>query len=387
MSSKKYVFTGGGTAGHITPILAVAEKLQAMQPDALFVYIGAKNDPNKELVTSHHIKWEVREILAGKFRRYHGRSALKSILDIKTCLLNIRDIFRVGIGFWQAFFIMWSLKADALFMKGGYVGVPICVAAWLLGMPYVTHDSDAIPGLANKLVSRGARYNAVGTVHGAYPYKDYKTVVTGLPLASLYEERIAVEQGSYKEKLGISGSDQLVVCIMGTQGSRAIDTILEKHIPKLLEELPRLHVLHVFGRLNEESYEQRYVELKESARKRLHIESFVKNAPDWIAAADVFVGRAGATSLAEVGMIGRACVIIPAEHLTGGHQIKNAIYLEKQGAVILVKEKNADDELGEVLKGLLQNKEVRFVLETEIRKHTIANGSVKLAQLLAEVAV
>jgi UDP-N-acetylglucosamine--N-acetylmuramyl-(pentapeptide) pyrophosphoryl-undecaprenol N-acetylglucosamine transferase len=380
--SHTYVFTGGGTAGHVTPIVSVAEELAVLNPRAQFVYIGAVQDPNNAIIRNHSLPWEVHEIPAGKFRRYHGQSLFARLVDIKTWAANARDMIRVFKGFLAAYKILSSKKVESIFMKGGYVGVPVCMAARLLKIPYVTHDSDAIAGLANRLVGSGAVVNAVGTDDGKYPYRADKVLYTGIPISREFIKRRGVPRDTSKELLGIPPRSLLIVCILGTQGAKTIDDALEKILPSILAVHKNTHALHVFGRLNEESLSTRYRSVGTGIRSRIHTSTFITNAPDWIAAADIVVGRAGATSLLEIAAIGRAMVIVPAEHLTGGHQIKNAKKLEATNAAVVIKEKELEAQLESVLSSLIADEVARDILAYESSQIYRYDAATKLAEIM-----
>ena len=164
----KIVVTGGGSGGHITPILAVADEIKKAHPDSKIIYIGQKGDTFADIVAENMLIDEVRSVSAGKFRRYNGEG-LKQLLDFKTIWLNVRDAFRVIKGFWECNKLLSTIKPDVVFCKGGFVGVPVGLAAARLKIPYLTHDSDAIPGLANRIISRWAAKHAVALDPELYP--------------------------------------------------------------------------------------------------------------------------------------------------------------------------------------------------------------------------
>ena len=138
--------SGGGSGGHITPILAVAHELKLLQPDCRVVYVGERGGKFQSLTEGQSDIDEVHSIFAGKFRRYHGESWLKRIIDVYTNLKNLRDALYVGLGYLQSFRLLGKVKPDVVFLKGGYVGLPIGLASATRHIAFVTHDSDALPG-------------------------------------------------------------------------------------------------------------------------------------------------------------------------------------------------------------------------------------------------
>jgi UDP-N-acetylglucosamine--N-acetylmuramyl-(pentapeptide) pyrophosphoryl-undecaprenol N-acetylglucosamine transferase len=360
---KKLILTGGGTAGHITPLLAVAEELKKRNQDMKLVYIGHKDDSNLRLINESGLITKSYLIFAGKYRRYPTHSLLQKVFNLKRHFLNVRDIIFTTLGILQSFIIMIKLKPDAVFMKGGYVGVPVGLAAGLLRKKLVTHDSDVVPGLANRVVSPLATFHAVAS-NTEYPYKKSKTVVTGIPVRNEYYE-YASENGKQRarKELGFNKDDLILFVGGSTQGARTIDDIAERAIIKLLEKYNNLTVIHVFGRLNEMTIRDRYKSLNPNLQPRLQLHGFLHDNYKYMSASDILVGRAGATFIAEASVLSSTCVIIPAPHLSGGHQVENARVLAKNKAVVVIEEDNLNDSTFMLaIEKLLNSKEDRVNL-------------------------
>ena len=374
--------TGGGTAGHITPLLAVAKELINLSGgDVELYFIGQKGDKNTELIEASGLPITRYFISAGKFRRYHNENLFHKLFDVKTNFYNLRDVFRVIRGYFSAKRILKDINADVLFAKGGFVVVPVGRAASRLKIPYITHDSDAIPGLANRLIASGAVKHAVAH-KGVTAYPADKSFISGIPLSSEYTKRSRVDQREYKKILGIPEDALLIFVYAGTQGARVIDEALESVAPSLLEKYKNLHIAHVFGRLNEQAMASQYSGVGESGAVRIHKMAFVDNAFDYIAAADLIIGRAGATSTAEFAAVGRACIIVPADQLTGGHQLKNAEVFEKEGAIVVVRESELPTKLRPACEELLDSAEKRHLLEETIHAFAMPDSAQLLASLI-----
>lgn len=379
--------TGGGTAGHITPLLAVAGELVSQANGELDIYfIGQKGDKNTTLVEQDDTEISIHLIRAGKFRRYHNERFLRRFLDIKTNLLNVRDALFVLIGFFQALSILGRIRPKAMFAKGGFVVVPVGWACRILKIPYITHDSDTMPGLANRIIARGAIKNAVA-YSGTNNYSQHKTIVTGIPLSNEYEERRGKAQDPYKKLLNIPQDSVVLLVFAGTQGARVIDEALDRLIPDLLVKYPKLYVVHVFGRLNEGTLKSQYATVSLDQNSRIKKLAFIDNAYDYIAAADIIIGRAGATSIAEFATVGRATIIIPADHLSAGHQLKNAEYLDVADAACIVRESKIDSSLAGVLNELIHDKSKRNLLASNISKLATPKASSVIAKELLAVAL
>jgi UDP-N-acetylglucosamine--N-acetylmuramyl-(pentapeptide) pyrophosphoryl-undecaprenol N-acetylglucosamine transferase len=364
--------------------LAVARKLVETDPEIRIEFIGQRGDKSADVVEDSGLTSAHYRIIAGKFRRFHSLTLWQNITNFRVNLLNARDAMYVVCGFFQSLYILIKHRPDVIFFKGGFVVVPVGTAARLLRIPYITHDSDAIPGLANRLIAPGAKRNAVVNQDvTAYPIR--KTIVTGIPLIDEYDQRAGSAQATYKKKLGLPLTSLVLFVYTGTQGARAIDDELENIIPELLKSFPNLHVNYVFGRLNEDSMRSRYQTLSKDLSSRLHRFTFISNAFDHIAAADLIIGRAGATTLAEFSTIGRACIIIPAEQLTGGQQLHNVKpYIDHDAAVVL-RSHDMKTALMPAMDELLRSQKRRDQLAERIRLITPANAAQKIADELIDI--
>ena len=365
--------------------MAVASDLRTLQTDNLeLIFVGQKNDKNAGVITAGDSQITSYLVHAGKFRRFHSLSLIRQLFNVWPNLLNIRDGFLIVLGFFESFFLLLRLRPDVIFFKGGFVVVPIGYAARLLRIPYITHDSDALPGLANRLIAKGARYNAVAHAGVTY-YPKAKTVVTGIPLSHEYAERQNQGQARYKELLDIPAGSTMLFIYTGTQGARIVDDALTSVVPRLLERYSHLYIVQVFGRLNEQRMDKRYGGLSKDMARRVRKLSFIDNAYDYIAAADIIIGRAGATSMAEFATVGRACIIVPAEQLTGGHQLMNAQLLAKEHAIVIARELHLADSLRSSVEHLIADKQARHRLAKTIQTFATTDASKRIAELIVSI--
>ena len=320
------VLTGAGSGGHITPLLAVAAELKRRQPELKIVYIGQRGDKLGDIpARDPHID-AVYTVRAGKFRRYHGEG-WRQLLDIPTLLKNIRDAFYVLIGIVQSWRLLGRLQPTVIFIKGGFVGVPVGLAAASRHLPYLTHDSDAIPGLANRIIARWAVRHAVALPVNIYPYPASKTVTTGIPLRADFVLVTEARQKAYRAKLRVSEHAKLLFVIGGGLGSQEVNQAVAEAMPHLLREIKDLHVIHVVGRKNLPDMQADYAaHLSAAEQGRVIVSGYVDDVYLYSGAADLIVTRAGATNLAEFAVQGKACIVVPSAFLAGGHQLKNARY-------------------------------------------------------------
>lgn len=385
----KIVVTGGGSGGHITPLLAVSLEIKRIDPKAKIIYIGQEGDKFASIPGVHDSIDESYGIRAGKFRRYHGEG-WKQLLDVLTILKNIRDFFYVLIGLAQSYALLKKINPDVVFIKGGFVGVPIGLAAAKLHIPYITHDSDSVPGLANKIVARWAKLHAVAMAKEIYPYPQARTVTTGIPVQTNFGPVNNNLKAKYRENKKIPKSAKMLFIIGGGLGSQAINSAVIEVIPHLLDEFKDLWVVHGVGHANEHQMQQLYSDrLNERQQERVEAISFISDLYAYSGAADLIITRAGATNLAEFAAQGRACIVIPSPYLASGHQTKNADYLEKQGAIVSLGEQQLLEDpnrLAQLTSKLLKDDRAREELGKKIAKFAKPNAARELAELIVGIA-
>lgn len=383
------ILTGAGSGGHITPVLAVAHELKRQHPKARLVYVGQKGDSLGDIPAQSPDIDEVMTVRAGKWRRYHGEG-LKQLLDIKTMLLNARDLFYTLAGLWQSRRLLKAVSPNVVFIKGGFVGVPVGLASALAGIPYITHDSDAMPGLANRIISRWASKHAVALPEDVYHYPAAKTITTGIPLQAGFEPVTAQLKSRYRREIGIPQKAKFIFVIGGGLGSQRVNHAVAEALPHLLAEFPDLYVAHSAGRQNLAEMEVLYDErLTKTEQGRLSVHGYIDDVYRYSGAADLVITRAGATNLAEFALQGRACIVIPSPFLAGGHQLKNADYLASQMAATVLDEAQLLQDplrLARLASGLLKNPAKLDKLESNLAKFAKPEASTDLARLILESA-
>jgi UDP-N-acetylglucosamine--N-acetylmuramyl-(pentapeptide) pyrophosphoryl-undecaprenol N-acetylglucosamine transferase len=386
----KIVLTGGGTsAGHITPSLAVAHELKQLDPSVETIYIAQAGDSLADIPKQHASIDQVYAVRAGKFRRYHG-AGISQLFDIPTVVKNIRDLWFIGVGIIQSYFLLKKLKPDCIFMKGGYVGAPVGLAAAWLHIPYITHDSDALPGLANRMVARWAQLHAVALPKETYPYPQDKTVTVGVPVLADFQPVTEALQQQYKRDIGLERYGKLLFITGGGQGSKRLNDAVVSVIPALLKQFPDLAVVHVAGQSQEQTIVAAYQKVVDVIdRERVIVKGFLTGLYLYSGAADTIVTRAGATTLAEFAVQHKACVIVPNPFLTGGHQLKNAQVLADRHAALCVSEEqlNADTQpLQAAISQILSNADEQRELGEQLAKLAHPGAAKELAMLLLKEA-
>jgi UDP-N-acetylglucosamine--N-acetylmuramyl-(pentapeptide) pyrophosphoryl-undecaprenol N-acetylglucosamine transferase len=376
------LLVGGGSGGHITPVLAVAEALKQQRPDARLVYVIGKGDQLADIPRQHAAIDEVVSVRSGKWRRYHGEG-LKQLLDVKTLLKNIRDAFYVLIGLGQSWRILRKYRPDVIFVKGGFVGMPVGLVAGWLQVPYVTHDSDAVPGLANRLIAKRAAKHAVAMPVEAYNYPEDKTIRVGVPVDKAFAMPSPKQVETWRAELNIPVNAPVICLTGGGNGSELLNNALIKARPQLMGAEPNLITLHVAGRLHENIVKTAYGNVES-----VKVVGFTPELYKYTGIADVVVTRAGATILADLAQQHRACVVIPNPLLTGGHQLKNAKVLEAEQAIKVVEEAQLRAEpttLSDAIIDLLHSPEKRAALAAKLGAQARPNAAADLASLILSV--
>lgn len=380
MSAKRIILTGGGTGGHITPLLAVAHELKKIDPDCYIIYIGERNGKYASMLTGNTEINEVHSIFAGKFRRYHRESWLRRALAVRTNLLNLRDFIYFVLGTIQSMVLIRRLKPDSVLLKGGFVGVPVGLASAFWRKKIITHDSDTMPGLANRLVSRWAKFHATGMPPEYYNYPAKSMRYVGVLVGSDYQAVTPEQQIKFKEELGLSSDNRVVLVTGGSGGSANINKAVRAILPKLFEAYPDLYLIHQVGIGKGGIYEG-------YSHDRLQVYELLKPMYKYTGASDAVITRAGANTMAELGIQGKACVVIPNPLLTGGHQLKNGEFLASKEAALIIDEKNMKQDanvLFEAVCKLLDDDELRRKFGSNLQVLAVPDAAHKLAGLLLD---
>jgi UDP-N-acetylglucosamine--N-acetylmuramyl-(pentapeptide) pyrophosphoryl-undecaprenol N-acetylglucosamine transferase len=379
------VLTGGGSGGHITPILAVAHELKQKAPDCRITYVGQRGDALLDIVHSNPAIDAVETIWAGKLRRYNGEG-WRQLLNIRTQLLNIRDVFRTMRGIVQSYVLLRRLRPDVLFTRGGFVSVPVALAAKLLAISYITHDSDSTPSLANRLIARWAVVHAVALPPELYPYPLDKTVMVGVPVSRHYHKVSATQQQQFRHELGLDDFSQTILITGGGNGARKLNIAVVHNARYLLAAFPDLAILHVAGRALEDETNSYYDELRlGKARSRVQVHGFVTDMYRYSGAADIIVARGGATNLAEFALQAKPVVIVPSAQLVWN--VKNSQALQQRGAVVELNEDQAEqpERLGRLLGGLLADEAQRLNLSVHLSEIARPDAAAGLADIIIRI--
>lgn len=332
----KILAAGGGSGGHVTPVVAVLKELKERYPDAeVRFWCDHKFAPQARRVMGHFddsIRVDV--IASGKLRRYHHLKWWQQLVKVRTIVApNIIDATKVFVGFVQSVAKLLVWRPDVVFTKGGYVCLPIGMAAHVLRIPLVIHDSDAHPGLTNRVLSRWAARIGTGAPLKYYPYPSSISRYVGVPVVADFSPFSAEQRLAARQQVGFGGSQKpLIVVTGGGLGAKRLNVAVARQLDALLV---RANVILISG--EGEYDEMRALTPQDNPHFQLH--AFVsKGMATMLGAADIVVARAGATTILELAALAKPTILVPNGFLTGGHQLKNAAVYAEQGAVSVIDE-------------------------------------------------
>lgn len=323
---KKIVLTGGGTAGHVNPHFALIPHLQKSGWE--IHYIGTHDGIERELIEP---RLPYNPISAGKLRRY---------FDVK----NLSDPFRVLKGIAEAYRVLRRIRPRVVFSKGGFVSVPVTVAAWLLGIPVILHESDLTPGLANKLSLPFASELCL-TFPDSLKYVKGKGTVTGTPIRA---ELLAGQKSEGLRLCGFAEDVPVLLVMGGSQGAGVFNQVIRENLPVLAE---RYQIIHLCGKgnLDQAVKHPRYCQVEYAKEELAHL----------LAAADYALSRAGANAIFELLALAKPHVLVPlSKKASRGDQILNAASFARQGFSLVIQEEELNlQSLLDNLTRLEENKE------------------------------
>ena len=311
---KRIILTGGGTAGHVTPNIALLPSLKELGYDVH--YIGSYNGIEKKLIEQFGIPYH--GISSGKLRRYFS-------------MQNFTDPFRVLKGFGEAKKLIKSLKPDVIFSKGGFVSVPVVIAGKQCHVPTIIHESDMTPGLANKLSIPSASKVCCNFPETLNHLPKEKAVLTGSPIR---QELLTGDRGAALKFCGLSADKPVILIIGGSLGSVVVNNAVRKILPELLKNF---QVIHLCGK---DKVDASLKDLK----GYVQFEYIQDELKDLFALADIVISRAGANAICELLALHKPNLLIPlSANASRGDQILNARSFERQGYSIVLEEEQLND--------------------------------------------
>lgn len=320
----KILFTGGGTGGHVYPIVAIVREIRRIysKKNLEFYYIGPKDEFGLILLSQED--FIVKTIVSGKIRRYFSWQ-------------NITDIlFKIPFGFLQSFFLLLTIKPDLIFSKGGSGSIAVTYSARLLKIPVFLHESDIVPGLSNRITAKWAK-----KIFISFPKTEYfdskKTILVGNPIRKELLEGDAKRAG---EMLNLTLSKPIILISGGSQGAEPINDFVLMALNDILKEF---EIIHICGKQNfKEAEAEAQVVINKNLEKYYHLFGFLdeEKSKQAYKAADFVISRSGASSIFEIAANGKPSILIPLPTAAGDHQAKNAYAYAETGAAEVVEQEN-----------------------------------------------
>lgn len=376
----KILAVGGGSGGHVTPVLAVVNELYRTDPSlkVWFVCDKAFESQSRGIMSRAATNVVVSTISAGKFRRYAHLTKWQHLTNFHIVSRNSIDLAKIALGFVQSIVLLLRVRPDVVFAKGGYVCLPLGLAAKLLGYPLVIHDSDTRPGLTNRVLARYATTIATGSPLENYKYDRRKSHYIGVPIGPDFIPVSQQRQREYKQALGFDADLPLVVATGGGLGASSINRAFADAAREL--SASGVAVYHVTGK-------KHFDEISPIVGGVPHytVVPFVyEKMHEVLGAADIVVSRASATFLQELAGLAKAVIAVPAKQL--GDQLKNADMYHAANAALVM----TDDEIasGNTLKHmilrLVNDPNLRVGLGERLHEFARPDAARQLAKLIQD---
>lgn len=310
--ARPILLVGGGSGGHIFPLVAIGEQLKAS--NIPFIYVGSEGSLEQRTINS--LGWEFSTISAGKWRRYSNFSSF---------WLNIGDLFRIIKGIFQSIRLIKETRASLIVSKGGYVALPLLYAARLTKCPLIVHESDSIMGLTNKVGAKFAKKVLTAFDVDSFPGSDERYQKVGIPIRK-----------SLRQSAGLRSPKKvrpLILVLPGSQGATAINNYLGQALPQLLKQYD---IVHLTGERDYPIFEKIKSNMPKQLVGRYKPYKFIdREMPYYYQSADLIIGRGSATIAAEAALFSKPLYIIPLPNSASNHQFKNGQLLENAGAAFV----------------------------------------------------
>ncbi|MBL1223810.1 undecaprenyldiphospho-muramoylpentapeptide beta-N-acetylglucosaminyltransferase [Enterococcus sp. BWR-S5] len=361
----KILVTGGGTGGHIYPALAFIEYVKKTHPDAEFMYVGTERGLESKIVPTYGIPFETIKIQG--FRRSLSPQNFKTVYLFLSSIGKAKKIIR-------------SFQPDIVIGTGGYVSGSVVFAAKQLKIPTIVHEQNSVPGVTNKFLSKFASRIAVCFPDVISYFPKEKVVLTGNPRA---QEVADIEKSAILAEYGLASDKSTVVIFGGSQGALKINQAFLEALP-FFEDKP-YQVLYASGERYFEELQEK-LNLSKRTLKNVSIQPYIDKMADVMGNVQLVVGRAGATSIAEITALGLPSILIPSPYVTNDHQTKNAQSLVKAGAAQLISDGELTGaELVAAIERILLDDEARKEMAANSKNEGIPNASERLYQVVEEL--
>lgn len=341
----KIIISGGGTAGHTHPALAIAEEIAMREKKENVLFVLREGGRENKIIEERGFNIEYIDV-----------EGLKRSLSFK----NIATLTKALHAKERCKKIIASFKPDAVLGTGGYVCWPLISAAEEKGVRSVLHESNSTPGLSTRLLSHRCSLILTNFEASREHFPKRKTVAVGNPLLSDFG---VLSKEACRTRLGVPKSDIMILSVGGSLGARKLNSVVGEVMRELSAQHRNLTFIHSVGEKNRD-------QIIEPPAKRVRMLPYIINMADYLGACDIVISRCGAMTLSEIALAGRAAILIPSPNVTGNHQYKNARALCDRGAAVMIEEeKLCTKTLLSSLRELMKNKSMRDGLAEKIKEH------------------
>ncbi len=370
------IFTCGGTGGHINPAIAIANLMKERHPDCNILFIGAKGHMEEKLVPQ-----------AGYELKCLPGSGLSRKLNLDGIKKNIKAVGNVLSAVGECKKIIREFKPDVIIGTGGYASFPALYAGSSLGIPTCVHESNAVPGVTTKMAAARASRVLVSFSESAQYYRNKdKVEVVGMPVR---KEFILTEKATAKQVLGLDNRP-VVVSAFGSLGARQMNFAVADMFKLEMEGNYPFQHIHATGSFGWEWMPEHVASLDVDvhADNGIDMREYIYNMPTVMAAADIIISRAGASTCNEIGASGTPCILIPSPNVTNNHQEKNARILEAHNAAIVITEENCSGQaLYNAVEQLLEDHDRRSAMSAAVRQMVILDSAERICDILEELSL
>jgi len=348
----RVIMTCGGTGGHINPAIAIANTIKENIPDAEILFVGTKKGQEGKLVP--HEGYEIKFVKSEGIRRSLSPANIKALIMSQISPFLAKKIIR-------------DFKPDVVIGTGGYACWPILKAAAMMKVPCAVHESNAIPGMAVKMLQKSVDiiFTNFDRTSDFLTVKD-KIIKVGNPLRTAFDN---MDKNAARTQLGISDKELFVLSYGGSGGAEYLNEVMTEVMSKYLMERKNIRILHATGSRNYAESLERFKSLGGDKVKNAELAEYIYDMHTKMAAADLVICRAGAMTISELSMMGKAAIIIPSPNVVDNHQYKNAKVLADADAAVLMEEKDVTSEtLWREVESILSDSRKLSALEKNIKQ-------------------
>ena len=370
----KVLFACGGTAGHINPAIAVAQRLQALDPKTEVLFVGTPDRMEAELVP--RAGYAFRSVTVSSFSRSLNAAGIRhNLAAAKNALTSTKEAKQ----------IVREFQPDIAVGTGGYVCYPVLKAAAQLNVPTLVHESNAVPGLTTKMLLPDVDRVLVGFEESRRHYGDPSRVfVTGTPVRTGFSDCTKAEA---KQKLGLPADQPLVVSLWGSLGARIMNEKITEMIA-LAGSVPGFRLIHSAGKSGYDTVAQKLRETCpfDLSASGYDVRPYIYDMPLVMAAADLVLCRAGASTLAELTYLGKPAILVPSPYVTNNHQEKNARVLEHAGgAKVLLEPELTGADLLDAIRALLADPAALDSMADHMKACGVPDATERIADIVLEM--